>query len=291
MRYFSCASFILISFLQLSTYAENLSQNNLSDSTSPKVLKSQTNSLDDIEKLFQVLEESVGANHPDAHEKFNIYLKNQKIDPENDEKTLFRLRRNYITSIHNWGDQFRQCESGRTSNRWYRRMKRKFGEDEISKHKKEITKLITGLYLKRKNECMQEFEESALRAERELEAFSTERLRLILKFLNTDPIEKFDENKILQAYKNRPKSQTLSRRVVDINALRLETKLQNLPSELNDFINHELSFKKPFDLEKNLSFLDEDNLNKSLPAKKLDFKPLLPPKLIDTSNTQKISSP
>jgi hypothetical protein len=237
---------------------------------SPKILVAppepqKTESLDDAnintDTLLKLIEEVVSRDHPEMFDRWQKYLRSQNLDPENEDRTLKRLQQKYLDSIQSWGAQVSDCDSSRSSGRWLRRLKRKFGADEVALHKKEIAKIITSLYLKRKTECMQTHEEAALRAEREIYAFSLERTRLLIDFISQNSemrISQLNKYRLLSSLKRKQTSHTLGDRTVDINSLRLETKLQNLPKLYVDFLAHEQSFKKPFDLHKNLSLLSSE---------------------------------
>ncbi len=227
--------------------------------------------------LLKMIEEVVSREHPEMFARWQKHLRSQNLDPDNEERTLKRLQQKYLETIQSWGTQITECESGRASSRWLRRLRRKFGTDDVSEHKKQIAKIITSLYLKRKTECMQSHEEKALRAERELYAFSLERMRLLIDFISQNSelkLSQLSKMRLLSSLKRKQSMHTLSDRSVDLNSLRLETKLQNLPKIYVDFLAHEQSFKKPFDLHKNLSFLssefdDVQSIKKTPPEKKL----------------------
>ncbi len=245
----------------------------------PPELKSEGPSLDDAnlntDTLLKLIEDVVSRGHPEMYSRWQRYLRSQNLDPVNEDRTMVRLQKKYLDSIQTWGTQIGECDSARSSGRWVRRLKRKFGDDEVALHKKEIAKIITSLYLKRKTECMQSKEESALRAEREIYAFSLERTRLLIDFVSQNSelrISQLNKYRMLSSLKRKQSMHTLSDRTVDLNSLRLETKLQNLPPLYVDFLSHEQSFKKPFDLHKNLSLLsseyDEDPPEKKKPTER-----------------------
>lgn len=248
--------------------------------------------------LLKTIEDVIGPEHPEMFERWQKYLRTQNLDPENEEKTFVRLQRQYLDSIQRWGEQVSECDSTRSSGRWLRRLKRKFGAYEVNLHKKDIAKIITSLYLKRKNECMQKHEEVALRAEREIYAFSIERTRLLIDFISQNSamhISNMNKLRLLAVLRRKQNSHTLSERTVDLNALRLETKLQNLSKDYVEFLAHEQSFKKPFDLHKNLSLLSSEYLNET-PAKKNkasflrnESKQKQPKKLLDLNLTKTAS--
>ncbi len=220
------------------------------------------------EGLLKVIEEVVSHDHPEMFGRWQSYLRSQNLDPENEDKTMRRLQQKYLDSIQSWGAQVSDCESTRSSGRWLRRLRRKFGEADVSYHKKQIAKIITSLYLKRKTECMQSHEEKALRAEREIYAFSLERTRLLIDFISQNSelrISSLNKYRLLSSLKRKQSTHTLSERSVDLNSLRLETKLQNLPKLYVDFLAREQSFKKPFDLHKSLSLLSPE-YDKERPA-------------------------
>ncbi len=251
----------------------------------PPPQKNSFSALDDSnissESLLKTIEAVVSHDHPEMFARWQKYIRSQNLDPDNEERTLKRLQQKYLDSIQSWGAQISDCESSRASGRWLRRLRRKFGAADVNYHKKQIAKIITSLYLQRKTECMQSHEEKALRAERELYAFSIERTRLLIDFislnseLNISPLNKL---RLLSSFKRKQSAHTLSERSVDLNSLRLETKLQNLPKIYVDFLAHEQSFKKPFDLHKNLGLLSsefaDDKTSKSPIPKKKEKKPL-----------------
>jgi hypothetical protein len=213
------------------------------------------------DSLLKSIESAVSPSHPEMYSRWQKYLKAQNLDIENEDKTLIRLQKQYLDSIHNWGEQVSECDSTRSSGRWLRRLRLKHSETEIKFHKKDIAKIITSLYLKRKNECMQSHEDLALRAERQLNLFTLERTRMLIDFISQNSEVRISEtNKIrlLSTLKRKQNAHTLSERTVDLNALRLETRLQNLPQTYVEFLSHEQSFKKPFDLHKNLTLLSSE---------------------------------
>lgn len=239
--------------------------------------------------LLKLIEEVVSREHTEMFARWQKYLRSQNLDPENEDRTMLRLKQKYLSSIQLWGSQVAECDSTRSSGRWVRRLNRKFGEEEVNLHKKEIAKIITSLYLQRKTECMQSKEEIALRAEREIYAFSLERTRLLIDFISQNSelrISQLNKYRMLSSLKRKQSSHTLSERTVDLNSLRLETKLQNLPKIYVDFLAHEESFKKPFDLHRNLSLLSSEYDEKkpkiqkrALPVKKqpeIDVKTSIP---------------
>ena len=244
---------------------------------SPKILVEPTpapQAIDDsninTDSLLKLIEEVVSREHPQMFDRWQKYLRSQNLDPDNEDKTLKRLQQKYLDSIQSWGAQISDCDSTRSSGRWVRRLRRKFGDEDVSFHKKQIAKIITSLYLKRKTECMQSHEEKALRAEREIYAFSLERTRLLIDFISQNSeirISALNKYRLLSSLKRKQNEHTLSERTVDLNSMRLETKLQNLPKIYVDFLAHEQSFKKPFDLHKNLSFLSSE-YDESEPVKK-----------------------
>ena len=267
---------IALNFLQTSAFA-SVQLGSPKIFVAPPEPKPSSPTLDDAnlntDTLLKLIEEVVSREHPEMYSRWQIYLRSQNLDPSNEERTMVRLQKKYLESIQIWGAQIGECDSARSSGRWVRRLKRKFGDDEVALHKKEIAKIITSLYLKRKTECMQSKEELALRAEREIYAFSLERTRLLIDFISQNSelrISPLNKYRMLSSLKRKQSAHTLSDRTVDLNSLRLETKLQNLPPLYVDFLTHEQSFKKPFDLHKNLSLLsseyDEDPPEKKKPA-------------------------
>lgn len=251
----------------------------------PSVLKQSESSNEaahvNADSLLKSIESAVQPTHSEMHARWQKYLKAQNLDLDNEDRTLLRLQKNYLDSIHNWGEQVSECDSTRSSGRWLRRLQRKYTAAEINFHKKDIAKIITSLYLKRKNECMQSHEDSALRAERQLNSFTLERTRLLIDFISQNSEMRISETnklRLLSSLKRKQNAHTLSERTVDLNALRLETKLQNLPQAYVEFLSHEQSFKKPFDLHKNLTLLSSEYAEerpskkaKSLKKKEIDL--------------------
>ncbi len=234
------------------------------------------------DSLLKLIEEVVTKDHPEMCVRWQKYLRSQNLDPDNEDKTMKRLQQKYLDSIQSWGAQISDCDSSRSSGRWVRRLKRKFGADDVNLHKKQIAKIITSLYLQRKNECMQTHEEQALRAEREIYAFSLERTRLLIDFISQNSelrISPLNKARLLASLKRKQNEHTLSERTIDLNSLRLETKLQNLPKLYVDFLSHEQSFKKPFDLHRNLSLLSSEYDEVKQPAKKPTRHPKKQPEI------------